>query len=298
MAISIRKNNLIYPYFVVSGKEKKEKINSFPGQFRFSVDCLLKDINELDSLGIDKVLLFGIADKKDEKASSAYAEDNIVGFAVREIKKQFPHITVFADVCLCAYTSDGDCHLKSHANTLKALSRMALRHAEAGADYVAPSAIARGQVKAIRKALDDAGYQKTRIMGYSAKFASNFYGPFRNAAKSAPKSGDRSKYQLDYNDAKSALKKIREDVKEGADIVMVKPALSYLDIIRDAKRKIRAPLAAYSVSGEYVMLKYGAARGLWDEKKAVFEITSAIKRAGADYIITYYAKDIARWLRE
>lgn len=298
MAISIRKNNLIYPYFVVSGKNKKERINSFPGQFRFSADRLVKDIKELNSLGIDKALLFGIADKKDEKASSAYAQDNIVSFAVREIKKHFPHVKIFTDVCLCAYTTDGNCHLKSHAATLKTLSRIAAGHAQSGADYVAPSAMARHQVRAIRNALDQSGYQKTKIMGYSAKFASSFYRPFRNAAKSAPKSGDRSKYQLDFKDARLALKKISDDIREGADIVMVKPALPYLDIIRDAKNKFSVPLAAYSVSGEYAMLKYAAARGLWDEKRAVSEVISSIKRAGADYIITYYAKDIARWLKD
>ena len=304
MIINIQKDDLIYPYFVTGGRGKKEKIGSFPGQFRFSLDRLIKDIEELDRLGVGRILLFGIPDHKDRQGSSAFTKDNIVSLAVSQIKSRFPHITIMTDVCLCAYTSHGHCGIigpgqKIIANkpTLEALSRMALSHAEAGADYVAPSAMAKGQVSAIRKALNAHGFRNTRIMGYSAKFASNFYGPFRDAAKSAPEFGDRRGYQLDYRDKDRAVREVEDDVKEGADIVMVKPALSYLDIIKEVKSKFKKPLAAYNVSGEYAFVKYGASSGLWDEKNMVFEIITSIKRAGADLIITYHAKDIARWLK-
>lgn len=303
MGTNIKTDDLVYPYFVVSGKDRKEEIVSFPGQYRFSVDRLLEDIAEADKLGIDKVLLFGIPDSKDKMGNSAYLGDDIISAAVTRIKKAFPHITVITDVCLCAYTDHGHCRILDGKKidtekTLEALSKMALKHAKAGADYVAPSAMAKGQVRAIRKALDENGYKKTKILGYSAKFASNFYGPFRSAANSAPKFGDRRAYQLDYKDAKVALKKIEDDIKERADIVMIKPALSYLDIIKETKMKFPKPIAAYNVSGEYAFVKYGAKAGLWDEKAMVFEIITSIKRAGADIIITYHAKDLARWLKE
>jgi len=305
MAINIRRADLVYPYFVTGGKKVKEGIASFPGQFRFSPDLLLKDIGELSRSGVNKVLLFGVPGKKDASGSFAYMADNVISGAVRDIKKRFSNIIIFTDVCLCAYTSHGHCGVIppgsktiAHRATLEALSRMALSHAEAGADYVAPSAMAEGQVAAVRRALDNHGHKSTKIMGYSAKFASNFYGPFRNAAGSAPKFGDRSGYQLDYGDPKRALAEIANDIKEGADIVMVKPALAYLDIIREAASRFRTPLAAYNVSGEYAMVKYGAKLELWDEKRAVFEIMTSIKRAGANMIITYHAKDIAKWLKE
>jgi porphobilinogen synthase len=258
------------------------------------------------------VLLFGIPKTKNEFGSAAYLSDNIIGSAIRKIKNNFPGIKIFTDVCLCAYTDHGHCGILKNGNgatvqnhgkmidnrkTLEALARISLAHAEAGADYVAPSAMAGGQVGAIRKTLDRNGYKATGIMGYSAKFESSFYGPFRNAAGSAPKFGDRSGYQLDYNDGKWALKKIGDDIKEGADIVMVKPALGYLDIIRQAKGRFKKPLAAYNVSGEYAFVKYGARSGLWDERKMVFEVISSIRRSGADLVITYHAKDIARWLK-
>ena len=311
MKISLKPDNFIYPYFVVSGRARRERIDSFPGVFRFSVDKLLKDLSELEELGIRKILLFGLPDKKDGFGSQAYGEDNIIASAVKEIKRRYPGLLVMTDVCLCAYTDHGHCGvLKSQGHkvtrsqveidggkTLKALAQMALSHADSGADYVAPSAMARHQVSAIRKVLDTHGLKDTKIMGYSAKYASNFYGPFRDAADSSPALGDRSAYQLDFSRGAPAMKEIASDIKEGADIVMVKPALAYLDIIKEASIRFRKPLAAYNVSGEYVMVKHGARLGLWDEKKVVFEIITSIKRAGADLVITYHAKDIARWLR-
>ena len=297
--------NLIYPYFVVSGKNKKDKIKFFPDFYRFSIDRLIKDIKEVNRLGLNKILLFGIPRYKDNLGSFSYKENNIVALAVKRIKAEFPDLVVMTDVCLCAYTKHGHCGIlkvgkKEIDNkvTLETLSKIALSHAQAGADWVAPSAMARGQVLAIRKALNKEGFKKTRILGYSAKFNSNFYGPFRNAANSAPAFGDRSAYQLDYSDALKALKKIGEDIDAGADMVMVKPALSYLDIIKEAKQKFNYPLAAYNVSGEYVIVKHGAKNKMWDEKKAVREILASIARAGADYIITYHAKDIARWIKQ
>jgi porphobilinogen synthase len=302
MAISL--NKLIYPYFAVEGRDIKEGIKSFPGFFRFSVDRLLKDIKEIISLGLDKIILFGVPEYKDNLGSAAYREDSIIAVAIRKIKSKFPHLTVFTDVCLCAYTKHGHCGILNsarkidHKLTLQALARIALSHARAGADWVAPSAMAGGQVLAIRKALDKHGCGKTKILGYSAKFNSNFYGPFRNAANSAPAFGDRSVYQLDYRDTQAALDKIKEDIDSGADMVMVKPALSYLDIIKTAKRKFNYPLAAYNVSGEYALVKLAANQRIWEEKKAVREVLTSIARAGADYIITYHAKDIARWIRQ
>jgi porphobilinogen synthase len=300
--INLDPPSLIYPYFVVSGKGRKEEIKLFPGVFRFSPDRLLAELNDLPRLGIDKILLFGIPEEKSAAGNTAYGENNVVSAAVRKIKARFPELTVMTDVCLCAYTTHGHCGVikKSNINnaaTLEALARIALSHAEAGADWVAPSAMAKRQVAAIRGALNKNGFGRTRIMGYSAKFASNFYGPFRNAARSSPKFGDRRAYQLDFTSGKQAIERIASDIEEGADMVMVKPALGYLDIIKEAKNKSSYPLAAYNVSGEYAFVKYGAKKGLWDEKKMVFEIISSIKRAGADYIITYHAKDIAKWLK-
>jgi len=331
-------NNLIYPYFVIAGRNKKEKIKSFPGIFRFSLDKLLKDIKEIRQLGLNKILLFGIDARKDYLGSQAYAANSIVAKAVKKIKSKFPDLVVMTDVCLCAYTDHGHCGIivnRSHSEgvkrpknlkgrffapaglrrrpersegmtrvridnkkTLKALAQMALVHAQAGADWVAPSAMAKYQVKAIRDKLEENGFKKMKILGYSAKFASNFYGPFRNAANSSPAFGDRSGYQLGFNNTKQALEEIKDDIKEGADMVMVKPALSYLDVIRQAKSKFKFPLTVYNVSGEYAFIKNGAKDGLWDEKKMVFEVMSGFRRAGADLIITYHAKDIARWLKK
>lgn len=298
----INLNSLIYPYFVAAGKGKAQEIKSFPGIRRFSVDRLLKDISETKKLGINKILLFGVSDKKDNLAKEAFREGNIVSLAVKEIKNRFTDLTVMTDVCLCAYTSHGHCRLfkgglrvVDERKTLGTLAKIALSYAQAGADWVAPSAMAKRQVRVIRGALDENGFHKVKIMGYSAKFASSFYGPFRNAARSSPLFGDRSGYQLDPADSRKALDKIKDDIKEGADMVMVKPALSYLDIIRQTKEKYDFPLAAFNVSGEYALVKYGARHKLWNEQDIVREIITSIKRAGSDFIITYHAKDIARW---
>lgn len=311
--MTINLNSLIYPYFVCGGYGKKEEIESFPKVFRFSVDELLKDIVEIRKLGLNKILLFGIPDEKDASASNAFKPNNIVALAVKELKREFPNLRVITDVCLCSYTTHGHCGILSstrvpvkidNKKTLDVLAKIGVSHAKAGTDFVAPSAMAKGQVKAIRKALDKNGYKKTKIMGYSAKFASSFYGPFRNAADSGAKFGDRSNYQLSFGDSKKALAEIEADIKEGADIVMVKPALSYLDVIARAHLKFNKPLAAYNVSGEYAMVKaYAQAAGsraerIKLEKNLVLEILTGIKRAGADLIITYHAKDVAKWLKE
>jgi len=302
--INLKLADLIYPYFVVAGVHKKEEIKSFPGIYRFSIDQLLADAGKIRSLGLNKILLFGVGEKKDQAATNAYKENNLVALAVKTLKDKFPDLTVITDVCLCAYTTHGHCGIiKSQmdidsSETLKALSRMALSHAQAGADWVAPSAMAKRQVLAIRKILDENGYEQRKILGYSAKFASNFYGPFRNAANSAPRFGDRTGYQLDYGKPQAALSEIAQDIKEGADMVMVKPALSYLDVILQASLKFKKPLAAFNVSGEYALVKYGIKQGLWKEQQIVDEIITSIKRAGADWVITYHAKDIAKWLKE
>jgi len=306
MGTNIKITDFIYPYFVIEGKNKKEAIESFPGVHRFSIDRFLKDVEEIRILGIDKILLFGVPGRKDALGSSAYSEGNVIASAVKDIKNKFPGLTVMTDVCLCAYTSHGHCGILeakkavsiNNSETLKVLAKIALSHAEAGADYVAPSAMAGKQVFAIRKALDKNGFEHVKIMGYSAKFASNFYGPFRNAAGSAPRFGDRKGYQLDYSSQKEAIKEIGDDIKEGADIVMVKPALSYLDIIKEASLKFDHAFAAYNVSGEYALVKYAAGKGFLDEKKTVLEIITSIKRAGADLIISYHAKDVAKWLKD
>lgn len=310
--VKIKKDDLISPLFVKEGIGVREEISSMPGIYRFSPDTITREARALSKLGIRKILVFGISGAKDSKGSSAYAEDNVVARAVRKIKEAVPELIIMTDVCLCAYTTHGHCGIIEgqgvrvkgqgkfidNKKTLEALAKIAVSHAQAGADYVAPSAMAKGQVAAIKRALDKGGFSRTKIMGYSAKYASNFYGPFRGAALSAPAFGDRSSYQLSFSNSSQAIKEIRDDIREGADIVMVKPALSYLDIIKEASVSFAHPLAAYNVSGEYAMVKHGARLGLWDEKKIVFEIITSIKRAGADLVITYHAKDIAKWLRE
>ncbi len=297
--------DLVYPLFIKDGTGMREEIPSMPNIYRFSPDTIVREAREIVKQGIRTILLFGLPHKKDRNGSDAYKKDSAVASAVRNLKRDFPGLIVTTDVCLCAYMSHGHCGVIrpgqktiAHKATLEALSRMALSHAEAGADYVAPSAMAKGQVLSIRKALDAYGFKNTKIMGYSAKYASNFYGPFRDAANSSPAFGDRSAYQLGFSDSAQAMKEIAVDIREGADIVMVKPALAYLDIIKEAASRFRAPLAAYNVSGEYAFIKHGARLGYWDERKMVFEIMTSIKRAGADLIITYHAKDIARWLKE
>ncbi|MDD5476841.1 MAG: porphobilinogen synthase [Candidatus Omnitrophica bacterium] len=303
---NISAKDLIMPYFVIEGRNKKEPVANMPGIFRLTIDNLLEEISEAKRLGISRVLLFGACPRqyKNESASYAYAKNNIVPRAVAGLKRKIKGVSVITDVCLCAYTSHGHCGILNKKNkidnrkTLEALSKIAFVHADSGADWVAPSAMAKKQVSAIRSALDKNGFSKVKIMGYSAKFASNFYGPFRDAVDSAPKFGNRKAYQLDYTDAKKALREIRDDIREGADMVMVKPALSYLDIIKEAKQKFNYPLAVYNVSGEFALVKMGANIGLWQEKEVVFEIITSLKRAGADYIITYHAKDIAQWIKQ
>lgn len=302
MKVDVKK--LIYPLFVKKGVGLKEEIPHLEGLYRMSPDVFLDEVKELEGLGIENILIFGIPEAKDPEGSEAYSEDNPVSIAVKLLKDNNINVKAFTDVCLCAYTSHGHCGITGtdgveidSEKTLRALSRVALRHAEAGADYVAPSAMAKGQVGAIRKALDENGFNKVKVMGYSAKFASNAYGPFRNIADSAPRSGDRSGYQLDHTDRETAFEKIKEDAAQGADIVMVKPALWYLDIIKEAGAIVELPLAVYNVSGEYHMIREGAKKELWDEQKMVEEIMNSFERAGADLIITYHAKDIANWAK-
>lgn len=296
-------SNFILPYFVIEGRNKKEAINLFPGVYRLSIDNLIKDINEAKSLGIKAILIFGASKKKDARGSSAYSNGGIVQKALREIKKKIKDITVITDVCLCSYTSCGHCGIVKgkqvdNDSTLRILAKVALSHARAGADFVAPSAMMDGQVKIIREALDKNGFNKVGILGYSAKYASNFYGPFREALGSSPKFTDRKAYQMDYRNSDEAMLEIGQDIKEGADIVMVKPALAYLDIIQRAKETFNLPIAAFNVSGEYSLIKEGAKKGIVDERGIILEILTAIKRAGADLIITYHAKEAAKWLKQ
>ena len=296
--------DLIQPYFVIEGKNKQENIKYFPGVKRLSIDNLINDILVIKNLGIRTVLLFGVSRRKDLFGSHAYSESGVVQEAVRAIKRQIKDITVITDVCLCGYTTAGHCGILKARNkvvfdkekTRKILAKIALSHAQAGADLVAPSAMMALQVKAIREALDKNSFKGVGILAYSAKYASSFYGPFREALNSAPRFGGRSSYQLDYRNAAGALKKIEQDLKEGASIVMVKPALSYLDIIYQAKQKFNVPLAAFNVSGEYSLAQTGAREGIFDKRQMVLEILTSIKRAGADLIITYHAKEVARWL--
>ncbi|MGB9679174.1 MAG: porphobilinogen synthase [Thermoanaerobacteraceae bacterium] len=293
--------DLIYPLFVFSGQGNKQEISSMPGVYHFSVDLLIEEIKEVKDLGIPAVLLFGTTSQKDEFGTYAYKEDGIVQRAVRAIKEKIDDVAVITDVCMCGYTSHGHCGIVEgkeilNDKTLEYLAKIALSHVEAGADIVAPSDMMDGRVKAIRELLDEKGYVNTPIMAYSAKYASSFYGPFREAADSAPRFGDRKTYQMDYGNSDEALKEVELDIEEGADIVMVKPALSYLDVIRRVKDNFKVPVAAYSVSGEYSMIKAAAMMGWLDEKAVVLEAMTSIKRAGADMIITYFAKDVAKWL--
>ena len=298
---TVNKSDLIYPLFIVEGENVRKEISSMPDQYQLSIDNVIRECAELDALGILSVLLFGIPKDKDEVGSGAYREDGIIQRAVREIKKNFPEMLVVTDVCLCEYTSHGHCgvvedgYVQNDA-TLELLAREAVSHAQSGADIVAPSDMMDGRVAAIRKALDKAGFAETPIMAYSAKFSSAFYGPFREAAESAPQFGDRKTYQMDFANSDEAMREIALDIQEGADIVMVKPALSYLDLIRRTKDTFNIPLAAYNVSGEYSMVKAAAANGWLDGEKVMMEILTSIKRAGADVIITYFAKDAARIL--
>ncbi len=292
-------SDFMYPIFVDQRLSIREEIPSMPGIYRFSMSELNKEIAEVSSLKIPAVLLFGLPKHKDSTGSEAYASDGIVQQAVRAIKKSAPQLVVATDVCLCQYTDHGHCGVVrdgrvENDETLELLSRIAVSHAEAGADIVGPSAMMDGQVQAIRLALDSRGLQETAIMAYSAKFASAFYGPFREAAESSPLWGDRRSYQMDPPNRREAMREIEMDIREGADIVMVKPALSYLDVIRDARNRFRLPLAAYNVSGEYAMIKAAGQKGWLDDKRVALEILTAIKRAGANIIITYFAKDVGQ----
>jgi porphobilinogen synthase len=300
-------DDLIMPLFVRPGSGERREIISMPGQFQFSVDTLVEEARALADLGIPGVLLFGIPDHKDAVGSGAYAEDAIVCRAVEALKKALPQLCVITDVCLCEYTDHGHCGAVStnrdghpdvdNDTTLPLLVQEALAHARAGADIVAPSDMMDGRIGAIREALDDAALPEVPIMAYSAKFASAFYGPFRDAAESPPQFGNRRSYQMDPANAREALREIAEDIDEGADIVMVKPALPYLDIIRAAADAFDVPLAAYNVSGEYSMIKAAAINGWINERDAVLESLLGIRRAGASLILTYWAKDVAGWLR-
>lgn len=298
--VEVTVSDLIYPLFVVHGLDVKLEVQSMPGVYQFSTDTLCEEAKEVADLGIPAVLLFGIPATKDETGSEAYAPDGIVQRAVMALKKRVPELIVITDVCLCEYTSHGHCGIVRDGEilndeTLDLLARTAVSHAEAGAEVVAPSDMMDGRVAAIREALDERGYSNTAIMSYAAKFASAFYGPFRDAAGCAPKFGDRTSYQMDPPNRREALKEMALDLEEGADILMVKPALAYLDIVSDARASFDVPIAAYNVSGEYAMVESAAEKGLVNRGRAVTEILTSIKRAGADLIITYWAKQFARW---
>jgi len=301
---ALRVDDLVYPLFVRYGSGLKEPIESMTGCFHFSPDTVADEAAEVASLGIPAVLLFGLPKKKDDTGSEAWAEDGVVQRSIREIKKRVPELLVITDVCLCAYTSHGHCGVikacpeRSRGNgkidndaTCELLAKVALSHAQAGADIVAPSDMMDGRVKYIRQVLEENDFHDVAIMSYAAKYASAFYGPFRDAAESAPAFGDRKSYQMDPANARQAMAEIALDIEEGADIVMVKPALAYLDIIYRAKQRFDCPIAAYNVSGEYMMLNTAAEKGLLDKTAAMLEMLTSIKRAGADIIITYFAKE-------
>ncbi len=295
--------DFIYPLFLVEGNGIKEEIPSMPGQYHFSLDRLEEELKEITELGICAVLLFGLPMKKDECGTSAYAVDGIVQKGIRLVKEKAPALLVITDVCMCQYTSHGHCGIIKHGvvdndESVEIIAKIALSHAQAGADMVAPSDMMDGRVRAIRTLLEQERYLNVGIMAYAVKYASAFYGPFREAAHSAPQWGDRKSYQMNPANRQEALREALQDVEEGADIIMVKPALSYQDIIYQLKERLNNPIAAYNVSGEYAMIKAAAKQNLLDEKAAVMEMLTGIKRAGADLIITYFAKDAARWLRE
>ncbi|MEF9959961.1 MAG: porphobilinogen synthase [Niameybacter sp.] len=298
---SLEKRNLVYPIFVVEGNNVKEEISSLKGIFHYSIDRLEEEIKELMDLGIQSIILFGIPNEKDAYGKEAYSEKGIVQQAIRKVKELAPQMYVITDVCMCQFTDHGHCGILDQCGhvqndvTLPFLARIAISHAQAGADMVAPSDMMDGRVAAIRTGLDEAGFMNVPIMAYSAKYASSFYGPFRAAAHSAPAFGDRKTYQMDIANTDEAIREVELDIEEGADIVMVKPALSYLDIIHRVKDNFNMPIAAYNVSGEYAMIKLAVEHGLLDEK-AIYESVLSIKRAGADIIITYFAKELCKWI--
>lgn len=298
---SLSLDDFIYPLFVTFGKNIRKEIKSMPGCFQESADRVVKNAKEVYSLGIPAVLLFGIPEHKDEVGSSAYDPHGVVQKAIKAIKDKIPQLYVITDVCMCEYTTHGHCGIIEKGEvkndpTLELLAKEAVSHAKAGADMVAPSDMMDGRVYAIRTALDEEGFSEIPIMSYAAKYASAFYGPFREAAESTPKFGDRRSYQMDPANRREALKEVALDIEEGADIVMVKPAMTYLDIISDVREKFNLPVAAYNVSGEYSLIKAAAKLGWIDENRAMLEVLTSIKRAGADLILTYFAKDAAKIL--
>ncbi len=299
----LNSNDFIYPIFVVEGENIKEEIPSLVGNYHWSLDRLPEVIDEVISAGVKGIILFGLPDEKDEIASSAFCEEGIVQRAIRKVKEISKELFVITDVCMCQYTSHGHCGVIKNERvdndeSLKYLAKIALSHAKAGADMIAPSDMMDGRVKAIRDILDENGFKHISIMSYSAKYSSAMYGPFRAAANSAPQFGDRSSYQMDPANGKEAMREIAADIEEGADIVMVKPAILYLDIIKEASMTFNMPIAAYNVSGEYAMKKNAGVNGLIDEKRAALEMLISIKRAGAKLIITYYALEASKWIKE
>ena len=300
--VTINLDQFIYPIFVEEGTNIKEEIPSMPNQYRYSIDMLSEELKELKDLGIKSLLLFGIPKIKDEVGSEAYNDNGIVQEAVRYIKKNFPEFLIVTDVCMCEYTSHGHCGILNgnHVNndvTLNYLAKIAVSHVKAGADIVAPSDMMDGRIQAIREALDKNGYINTPIMAYSVKYASSYYGPFRDAADSAPSFGNRKTYQMDFRNSKDYKREVIADTEEGADFIMVKPALPYLDVIKVVSEETNLPVVAYNVSGEYSMVKAASLNGWVDEKKIVMENMYAIRRAGADIIISYHTKDIAKWVQ-
>lgn len=300
---AITKNDLIYPLFVVPGSKVKKEVKSMPGVYQMSIDIVVEECKEIEKLGIPAVILFGIPDHKDEVGSGAYDPNGIIQKAVRAIKKETKRLLVITDVCLCEYTSHGHCGVLDgekilNDETVDLLVKESLSHAEAGADIIAPSDMMDGRVGAIRKALDDEGFTEIPILSYAVKYASGYYGPFRDAAESAPAFGDRRSHQMDIANANEALREAETDIEEGADIIMVKPAGAYLDIIWRVKEKFQMPTAAYQVSGEYSLIKAAGKMGWIDEERVMMESLTAIKRAGADMILTYFAKDAVKYLEK
>ena len=300
----LHKEDLIYPIFVMEGENIKNEVSSMPGVFQFSLDRLNEEVDEVVDLGIPSVILFGLPAEKDAVGTQAYHNHGIVQEAIRQIKARHPQLVVIADTCLCEFTDHGHCGVVDENErilndpSLDLLAKTAISQAEAGADIIAPSNMMDGFVAAIRLGLDEAGYKDVPIMSYAVKYASAYYGPFREAADGAPKFGDRKTYQMDYSNRMEAIREASSDVQEGADFLIVKPALAYLDIIRDVKNTFATPIVAYNVSGEYAMVKAAAINGWINEKETVLETLTGMKRAGADMILTYHAKDVARWLEE
>ena len=302
--VNLTMNDFLYPIFIEEGDNIKIEIESMPNQYRYSLDKLKDELDEICNLGIRGLLLFGIPKNKDEKGSSAYDENGIIQKAVKYIKHNFPNLLIVTDVCMCEYTSHGHCGILDNCNvdndsTLEYIAKIALSHVQAGADMVAPSDCMDGHVYAIRNILDKNGYVNIPIISYSVKYASSYYSPFRDAADSAPSFGDRKTYQLDFRNSKEYIQKIKNDIEEGADIFIIKPALAYLDIIKDVSNRFNdIPIASYNVSGEYSLVKAASKLGFIDEKRIVLENMYSLKRAGSDIIITYHAKDLAKYLRE